>query len=134
MKTALFSLWAVSLVLVSWSPAMAAQETCLDEAPTGLECTVTDETVEFAWVGVEGAAKYSVDVEITDPEGIVFEKSFSSHEMTLSVPFTYLTSCGTASAKVKGLVHPKTKKCSQTNPWSDPPLHIRDTVPGTSLS
>ncbi len=121
MKKALFSLLAASLVLVSWSPAMAAQETCLDEAPTGLECTVTVEAVDFVWVGVEGADKYSVDVEITDPEGVAFEKSFSAHEMTLSVPFTYFTSCGTASAKVKGLAHPKTKKCSQNNPWSDPP-------------
>ena len=52
------SVFGIALLSGSWAMAMAL------DAPTGLTCSVDEDSVYFDWDDVADAVKYSVDVEL----------------------------------------------------------------------
>ena len=118
MKNALCTILITGVVLMSASMALAAKPgPCLPDPPEAFLCTAGETDVTFSWDMLPEATKYSVDVEIDD--GVeTLEQSFSAHEAGLTVPFEEFGTCGTATAKVKGLNPPGKGACSQNNAWS----------------
>lgn len=120
---------------------MAGPFPTLPNKPTNLACTADDDSVYFEWDAVDGATKYSVDVEVLISgiweEGVIVKLSFGTSDRTdgglmgdpnLDVLFSeFLYDLdgdgildpvyGDAKAKVKAL-NPPGK--SQNNPFSDP--------------
>ncbi len=127
----------IALMSASWVAAL--------DAPTGLSCTVDEDSVYFDWDDVADAVKYSLDVEIPiDMDGdetadMVVKLSFGTSDRTdgglmgdsnLDVPlsdFAYDLDgdglveqlSGPATAKVKALA-PGKGKGPQNNPFSLP--------------
>ena len=144
-KTILISLIVgITLMFGAWAVAAPKIAEPLD-APTGLTCDPGEDYVYFDWDdNVDGAIKYSVDVEVlisgTWEEGVIVKLSFGTSDRTdgypieqsdLNVPadlfgYYYLDeseaevwfdlSGFTARAKVKAL-NPPGK--SQNHPFSD---------------
>jgi len=127
-KVILIGLICAVAVMMSASFSTAKSKPGLP-APESLICTTDDDSVLFAWSGVEGATKYSIDAEVTvseDPE-ILVNVSFSSDgaNTSLDVPFTEFVDpitgeqlSGSVTAKVKALNPPGKGVKSQNNPFS----------------
>lgn len=127
-KVILIGFICVITVMMSVSLSFAKSKPGLP-APESLICTTDEDSVVFAWSGVEGAIKYSIDVEVTvseDPE-IVVKVCFSSDGVntSLDVPYTDFIDpvtgeqlSGSATAKVKALNPPGKGSKSQNNPFS----------------
>jgi hypothetical protein len=125
----------IAVMFGSWAMAL--------DAPTGLTCTVDEDSVYFDWDDVVGAVKYSVDVEVPvyldedDIPDMIVELSFGTSDRTdgglmgdsnLDVSFTEFVYdingdgipeqlSGEATGKVKAL-NPGKGKGSQNNPFS----------------
>ncbi len=127
-KVILIGLICVVTVMMSASLSVAKSKPSLP-APESLICTTDEDSVVFAWSGVEGAISYSIDADVTvseDPQ-ILVEVSFSSDgaNTSLDVPFTAFVDpitgeqlSGSATAKVKALNPPGKGNRSQNNPFS----------------
>ena len=125
----------IAVMLGSWGTAQA-----LLPAPTMIECGIDDDNnVCFDWSDVDGAVKYSVDVDVEVDTGdgpMTVELSFGTSDRTdggdmgnsdLCVPldeFVYIDGegvshqlSGPATAKVKAL-NPGKDKGRQNNPFS----------------
>ena len=144
MKRTIMISFIVGMTLILGSWVMAAPKPSLP-SPTGLACVADGDSVVFTWDAVDGATKYSVDVEVlidgTWDEGVIVKLSFGTSDRTdgesmsapnLDVPFTdfvydldgdSLTPpnrlSGEAKAKVKALKPPGAGFKSQNNPFSE---------------
>lgn len=127
-RIVLISLICLLAVAMSASLSAAKSKPGLP-APESLICTTDEDSVLFAWSGVEGATKYSIDAEVIISEYplVTVELSFSSDGAitSLDVPFTEFVDpvtgdqlSGSATTKVKALNPPGKKLKSQNNPFS----------------
>lgn len=127
-RLVLISLICLLAVTMSASLSAAKSKPGLP-APESLICTTDEDSVLFAWSGVEGATKYSIDAEVIISEDplVTVELSFSSDgaNTSLDVSFTEFVDpvtgdqlSGSATAKVKALNPPGKKLKSQNNPFS----------------
>jgi hypothetical protein len=86
-KVFLFTL-VFGIALMYWTPVMAKNEAGSLPAPVDFQAGIVDENVCFEWTAVEGADKYSIDVEIDvdiDGDGVsdmVVEFSFGTGSRT----------------------------------------------------
>ena len=86
-KVLLFTL-VFGIALMYWTPVMAKNEAGSLPAPTDFQAVIVDDNVCFEWVAVEGADKYSIDVEVDvdiDGDGVtdmVVEFSFGTGDRT----------------------------------------------------
>ena len=152
MKKLILTSLIVGIALIFGSWAMAASNPTL-LAPTGLTCTVDEDSVYFNWDDVAEAKKYSVDVEVlisgTWEEGVIVKLSFGTSDRTdgglmgdpyldvLFSAFVYDVDLdgvpdqlyGEAKAKVKALNPPSKGVKSQNNPFSEPCDFVIPTPP-----
>jgi len=84
MKKLMQSLLILGIVMIFCFPAMAKKEPGNLPAPTGLECGLEGTNVCFDWIGIDGATKYSVDVEVeVDVDEVM--KPNEKNEITWSI-------------------------------------------------
>lgn len=154
MKRLIFTMF-VALLVLAVQPALGKKKDPADylDAPENFTATVSGEDVLFDWDDVEGADKYSVDIEaevtvdgVIDP--VLVELSYGTSDRTdggdmadsdltvpvsmllddiaaeLGVPVESILSVD-ATAKVKAL-NPGKGNGAQNNPFSDPDDFIID--------
>ncbi len=96
----IISVLILGLSVIFVSQSMAANNVPgVLSAPTNLSCALTDDSVCFYWDSVEGAVKYSVDIEVpTDADGdglidMIVELSFGTGDRTDGLPIDDPTLC-----------------------------------------
>jgi hypothetical protein len=88
MKKALLITLVFGIALMYWTPVMAKNEAGSLPAPADFQAVIVDDNVCFEWVAVEGADKYSIDVEVDvdiDGDGVsdmVVEFSYGTGDRT----------------------------------------------------